>query len=252
MVWPLRSTPITGASALLRASPPTHPASVLNTSQFLLLGGLPLTTPTGAAVSGRAFPRSMQPQQTRLASPSCRTPPGQSAGTRQAHPGNNLKPRFRCHVVNHLDTSTAIHLRSPSWSPPDASPAPSPHRSPPRPHDQGSMRRFEASPRRATPKGQTFISCTAPPSPTITHSSRPPTLVAHQVLIIAPPLIPRPSVFSADNFVSGCQTDDNSVRRCHLRRVPTSLLQCRFSPDLSRLRAADLRCDKLVRSRCRH
>ncbi len=161
MVWPLRSTPITGASPLLRASPPTHPASVLNTSQFLLLGALPLTTPNGAAVSGWAFPRSMQPQQTRLASPSCRTPPGQSAGTRQAHPGNNLKPRFRCHVVNHLDTSTAIHSRSPSWSPPDTSTAPSPHRSPPRPHDQRSMRRFEASPRRATPKGQTFINRTA-------------------------------------------------------------------------------------------
>jgi len=62
--------------------------------------------------------------------------------------------RFRCHVVNHLDTSTAIHSRSPSWSPPDASTAPSPHRSPPRPHDRRSMRRFEASPRRATPKGQ--------------------------------------------------------------------------------------------------
>ena len=154
MVWPLRSTPITGASPLLRASPPTRPAPVLNTSQFLPLGGLPLTTPTGAAVSGRAFPRSMQPQQTRLASPSCRTPPGQSAGTRQAHPGSNLKTRFRCHVVNHLDTSTAIHSRSPSWSPPDASTAPSPHRSPPRPHDRRSMRRFEASPRRATPKGQ--------------------------------------------------------------------------------------------------
>ncbi len=184
MVWPLRSTPITGASPLLRASPPTHPASVLNTSQFLLLGALPLTTPAGAAVSGWAFPRSVQPQQTRLASPSCRTPPGQSAGTRQAHPGNNLKPRFRCHVVNHLDTSTAIHSRSPSWSPPDASPAPSPHRSPPRPHDQRSMRRFEASPRRATPKGQTFIGCTAPPSPTITYSSRPPAFVAHQVLTI--------------------------------------------------------------------
>ncbi len=185
MVWPLRSTPITGASPLLRASPPTHPASVLNTSQFLLLGALPLTTPAGAAVSGWAFPRSVQPQQTRLASPSCRTPPGQSAGTRQAHPGNNLKPRFRCHVDCHLDTSTAIHSRSPSWSPPDALPAPSPHRSPLRPHDQRSMRWFEASPRRGDSEGPTFIGCTAPPSPTITHSSRPPAFVAHQVLTIA-------------------------------------------------------------------
>ena len=185
MVWPLRSTPITGASALLRASPPTHPASVLGTSQFLLLGDLPLPA-TRAGVSGRAFPRSVQQQQTRLASPSCRTPPGQSAGTRQAHPGDNLKPRFRCRVVNHLDTSSAIHSRSPSWSPPDTSRVPFPHRSPPRPHDRRSMRRFEASPRRATPKGQ--------PSSAAQHRlrPRPPThrdlqrFVAHQVLIIAP------------------------------------------------------------------
>src|ERR1019366_8957218 len=48
MVRPLRSTPITGASSLLRTSPPARPASVLNTSQFLLLGALPLTTPNPA------------------------------------------------------------------------------------------------------------------------------------------------------------------------------------------------------------
>src|ERR1035437_2837176 len=45
---PLRSTPITGASSLLRTGPPARPASVLNTSQFLLLGALPLTTPNHA------------------------------------------------------------------------------------------------------------------------------------------------------------------------------------------------------------
>src|SRR5665647_2537190 len=48
MVRPLRSTPITGASSLLRTGPPARPASVLNTSQFLLLGALPLTTPDTA------------------------------------------------------------------------------------------------------------------------------------------------------------------------------------------------------------
>ena len=101
------------------------------------------------------------------------------------------KPQEACAVssagspTRSIDTSTAIHSRSPSWSPPDASPAPSPHRSPPLPHDRRSMRWFEASPRRATSKGQAFISCTAPPSPTITYSSRPPRLVAHQVLTIA-------------------------------------------------------------------
>src|SRR5215210_652116 len=50
MVWPLRSTPTTGASSLLRASPPTLPASVLGTSQFLLLADLPLTTRTGRRI----------------------------------------------------------------------------------------------------------------------------------------------------------------------------------------------------------
>src|SRR5665811_1822157 len=45
MVRPLRSTPITGASSLLRTGPPARPASVLNTSQFLLLGALPLDIP---------------------------------------------------------------------------------------------------------------------------------------------------------------------------------------------------------------
>src|ERR1035437_5091982 len=51
MVRPLRSTPITGASSLLRTGPPARPASVLNTSQFLLLSALPLTTPNHAGGS---------------------------------------------------------------------------------------------------------------------------------------------------------------------------------------------------------
>src|SRR5258707_8992719 len=39
------------------------------------------------AVSGRAFPRSVQKPQTGLTSPTCRTPPGQNTDTRQTHPG---------------------------------------------------------------------------------------------------------------------------------------------------------------------
>src|SRR5215211_183916 len=38
---PLRSSPITGPSSLLRGGPPPCPASVLGPSQFPLLGGLP-------------------------------------------------------------------------------------------------------------------------------------------------------------------------------------------------------------------
>ena len=84
---PLGSAPVTGASQLLRAGPPARPATVLSPSRFRPLGRLPLTALTRAAVSSRAFSRSTQTQQTRLTSPLRRTPPGQSAGTRQAHPG---------------------------------------------------------------------------------------------------------------------------------------------------------------------
>src|SRR5258708_24430937 len=44
------------------------------------LAGIPLATPTGAAVSGPALRRSMQTPQTRLAPPSRRAPPGQQSG----------------------------------------------------------------------------------------------------------------------------------------------------------------------------
>jgi hypothetical protein len=38
------------------------------------------------AVPEHAFPRSVRERQIRLTSPTCRTPPGQSAGTRRVHP----------------------------------------------------------------------------------------------------------------------------------------------------------------------
>jgi hypothetical protein len=44
-------------------------------------------------MSRRAFSRSIQERQAGLTSPPCRTPPGQSARTRQAHPGTrNIAP----------------------------------------------------------------------------------------------------------------------------------------------------------------
>jgi len=85
MTRPLRSTPITGASPLLRAGPPASAATVLNASRFLPPDALPVAVRrNGRAVSALAFPRSMQKPQTGLAPPSCRAPPGQSTGTRQA------------------------------------------------------------------------------------------------------------------------------------------------------------------------
>jgi len=44
MSRPLRSSPITGVSALLRAGPPAGSASVLNASRFLSPSALPLAT----------------------------------------------------------------------------------------------------------------------------------------------------------------------------------------------------------------
>src|SRR6266498_1111689 len=100
MSQPLRSTPDTGVSPLLRAGPPAHAASVLRTSRFQPPGALPLAPPHAAkAVSARAFPRSAHKPQTRLTPPARRAPPGQSAGSRQAHPGIALRPRFRCRFL---------------------------------------------------------------------------------------------------------------------------------------------------------
>ena len=55
---------------------------------------LPLATPAGLAISGYAFPRSTRKPQIRFTSPLRRTPPGQSAGTRQTPPGPKQKPGF--------------------------------------------------------------------------------------------------------------------------------------------------------------
>lgn len=72
-----------------------------------------------------------------------------------SHPGFDV-------VLIFFDTSAAIHLRSPFQSPPDASFDAFSSSLTTTVFSQRSMRRFGASPRRATPKGQTFISRTAP------------------------------------------------------------------------------------------
>ena len=47
---PLRSTPVTGASSLLRAGPPACPASVLDPLQCLPLGALPLARRSAGSI----------------------------------------------------------------------------------------------------------------------------------------------------------------------------------------------------------
>ena len=79
-------------------------------------------------------PRSVQKPQTGLTSPTCRTPPGQKSG----HPPDSsradlLHPGFDVTLLSN-DTSTATpeneDCAPSSRSPPDASRAPFPHRSP--------------------------------------------------------------------------------------------------------------------------
>ena len=134
MSRPLRSTPITGASPLLRAGPPASAATVLNASGYRRQRAPsrhpPSTSPTGRqAVSAPAFPRSVQEPQTGLAPPKRRTPPGQYSGTRQAHPGNSWPPRFRCHLHVSTRQQRFAHARlpDPHLTP---QPVPFPHRSP--------------------------------------------------------------------------------------------------------------------------
>jgi hypothetical protein len=119
MVRPLRSAPVTEASPLLRADPPARLASVLNASQLLLLGALPLAAT--AAVSTRAFSRSVRKQQIRFTSPPCRTPPGQYLGSPPDLSRNQKDAPVSMPPIFNNDTSSAIHFRSSPWSPPDTS-----------------------------------------------------------------------------------------------------------------------------------
>ena len=125
------------------------------------LAGQPLgnsLSPSSTAVSRRAFPRSMQKPQTGLTSPTCRTPPGQKSG----HPPDSsradlLHPGFDVTLLSN-DTSTAIpeneDCAPSSRSPPDASRAPFPHRSPRRSSANAACGGLPPPSARAATKGQ--------------------------------------------------------------------------------------------------
>jgi len=139
----LRSTPITGASPLLRAGPPAGPATVLTPAPGLL----PLAHPQKPNGQCRLRPspvscRSRRPGSRRLHA-------GHRLASQRAParliPGSWVHPGFGVTCVV-FDTSTAIRSRSPSRSPPDTSRVPFPHRSPRSRHRSRSMWRFEASP----------------------------------------------------------------------------------------------------------
>jgi hypothetical protein len=141
----LRSTPITGASPLLRAGPPAGPATVLTPEQTP--GLLPISRSPNPSGKYRFRPslvpcRSRRPGSRRLHAghhlANQRAPARLIPGSR-GHPGFDV-------ICVRFDTSAAIRLRSPSRSPPDASRAPFPHRSPRSRHRSRSMWRFGASP----------------------------------------------------------------------------------------------------------
>jgi hypothetical protein len=164
MIRPLRSAPITGASPLLRAGPPACPATVLNLSQFLLPETLPLAASRTAADAGtgtclptlhaKAADHARVASMPDTAWPVNGLPPGLSRGP-DVTPVS-MSPDC---ITTRPQRFTRVRLPGPHLTP---QPAPFPHRSPRSRHHSRSMWRFEASLRRATPKGQTFIFRTAP------------------------------------------------------------------------------------------
>src|SRR5450756_1252239 len=123
MVRPLRSTPITGASSLLRTGPPARPASVLNTSQFLLLGALPLTTPNPAGRGiGTCLPtfHAAAADQARVAYmpdttwPVNGSPPDSSQD--RIHAPVSMSPTFRISTLH--QRFTCVRLPDPHLTPP--------------------------------------------------------------------------------------------------------------------------------------
>jgi hypothetical protein len=161
MTRPLRSTPITGLHHYYEPVRQPDPQRYSHPRNARATPSRPPGNPNGQCrIRPSPFPcRSRRPGSRRL-----------HAGHRLANqraparliPGSFPHPGFDVTCI-YFDTSTANRLRSPSRSSPDTSRVPFPHRSPRSRHRFRSMWWFEASPRRATPKGQqSFISCTAP------------------------------------------------------------------------------------------
>jgi hypothetical protein len=171
MTRPLHSTPVPGVSSLLRAGPPAHPAPVLSPSRCRPLGTLPLAPATRAdGHIGARLPtfHAEAADQARVAFmpdttwPVSGHPPGSSRSSEDS-PGFDV-----------VSTFSTPQQRSPSWSPPDTSTGAFSTSLTTTVFSQRSMWWFEASPRRAAPKGQTFISHAAPHQEALPTSSSPP------------------------------------------------------------------------------
>src|SRR3954451_7637206 len=122
-----------------------------------------------------------------------------------------------------LDASSAVHSRSPSRSLPDAVIRAFSSSLTTTVFSQRSMRRFDTSPRRAAPKGQTFISRTAPRSITQLPSNLPRswhTPVTQRALI---------EVYFPDHFGDRTRRLDHHLHRLVLelrRQLPPPFRNC--------------------------
>jgi hypothetical protein len=125
-----------------------------------------------AALSRR--PRSVQEPQTRLAPPPCQTLPGQYSGTGQAHPGSSVPSpvSMPTKTFRHVNRRLACaRLPGPHLIPqPDASSSSLTTTV----FNQRSMRRSDAYPRRATPKGHNLHHLHITASRRTTYPTHPP------------------------------------------------------------------------------
>jgi len=171
---PLRSSPITGPSSLLRAVPPLCPASVLCRLRCPPLAALPLaakTTSPGRRYRGDRFSCSMPAP----AASSRHLYTGHRQSSTQAAPWLRARPRRRvplfpgvrrspgCDaIVPPIDASAVVHTRSSSRRPPDPLTAGLfPQRSPPRLLTGAACGGLGSPPALASPEGQTSITGTA-------------------------------------------------------------------------------------------
>lgn len=153
MTRPLRSTPVTEASSLLRAGPPARLATVLTPPRTHPERPLPLVPARDSVKTRLPMFHARAADQAHAASmpdttwPVIGHPPGLAPAARDM-----ATVSMPLHFCN--DTSTAVRVHSSSWSLPDASWAPFPHRSPRRSSANAACGGLKPPPERATSKGQ--------------------------------------------------------------------------------------------------
>jgi hypothetical protein len=148
MTRPLRSTPITGASPLLRAGPPARHGEPAARLPMFHAGAADQAH--AASVPGTTWPV-------------IGLPPGPAPAARSM--ATVSMPPCERH-----DTSTAVRVHSSSWSPPDTSPVPFPHRSPRRSSANAACGGLEP-----------------PPEGRLRRANRPSSLAQHRLPVVSLP-----------------------------------------------------------------